>query len=137
MDRHSVSGLPECEKVSCNSECSCEGLAGPWEFSDPLRDKTAIPYTDSDTIALIDEAVDDLVALRCPLGRGDAGAVLSCLVSLIDEAESRLWDGVADARDQDYTWDEIADRLARTARAVRRRYADYTRWRRSFGSEHD
>jgi hypothetical protein len=135
MGAHSGSGLPECGKTSCNAECSCDGLPGPWEFCDPRRDETEIPYTDPDTVALIDEAVDDLDAFRCPLGRGDAGAILSCLVSLIDEAQSRMWDAVADARDQDYTWDEIADRLAGTARSVRRRYAAYTRWRTTLGEQ--
>jgi hypothetical protein len=120
----------ESEKTWCSYECSCSGLLDPWEASDSRRGGTAVPYTGPDTTALVDEAVDDLVASRCPLGPDDAGAALSCLVSLIEEAESRLWDAVADARDQDYTWDEVADRLARTARSARRRYASYTRWRR-------
>jgi hypothetical protein len=102
----------------------------PWEFSDPRRDETAIPYTDSNTIALIDDALDSLVVFRCPLGRGDGGAAVSCLVSLIEEARSRLWDAVADAKDQGYTWDDIAERLSGTAGSARRRYGGYTSWRR-------
>jgi hypothetical protein len=102
---------------------------GPWAFSDPRRDHTAIPFTDADTQALIDRAVDSLVIFRCPMGLGDAGATVSALVSLIAEADGRLADAVADARDQDYTWDDIASRLATTTTTARRRYAVYTRRR--------
>jgi hypothetical protein len=55
--------------------------------------------------------------------------VLSFLASLIAEAQARLPDAVADARDRDYTWPEIAGRLAVGASTVRRRYGGYTRWR--------
>ena len=103
----------------------------PWQFSDPRRDEATVPYTDADTGDLIDEAVDSLVTFRCPLGQGDAGVTLSCLVSLIDEATSRLCDTIADARDQDYSWDEIAHRMARSVLSTRRRYAGHTRRRKN------
>jgi hypothetical protein len=102
---------------------------GPWALRDPRRDHTAIPFTDADTQNLIDQAVDTLVIYRCPLGLGDAGATVSALVSLIAEADGRLADAVADARDQHYTWDDIASRLATTTTTARRRYAAYTQWR--------
>lgn len=70
-------------------------------FADPRRDGTLVPRTGADTAALIEGAVESLVILRCPMGLGDAGAVVSCLVSLIAEAQSRLPDAVADAWDQD------------------------------------
>jgi hypothetical protein len=63
--------------------------------------------------------------------------VLSCLASLIAEAQSRLPDAVADARDRDYTWAEIATRLAATTSAARRRYGDYSRWRAVVAAEED
>lgn len=103
--------------------------AGHWAFTDPRRSHSAIPYTDADTIALIDQALEFLVLLRSPMELGDAGATVSALVSLIAETDSRLPDAVADARDQGYTWDDIAGRLATTTPTARRRYADYARWR--------
>jgi molybdenum-dependent DNA-binding transcriptional regulator ModE len=77
---------------------------------------------------LVEEAVGSLVVSRGG-GRGDAGAVLSALASLIAETQRRLPDAVADARDQEYTWAEIAARLATTTSVVSRRYRDYIRWR--------
>lgn len=102
----------------------------PSEWRDPHVSYSAIPYTDGDTIMLIDQAVETLVLLRGPMKLGDAAATVSALVSLIAEADSRLPDAVADARDQGYTWDAIADRLATTVSTARRRYADYAHWRK-------
>ncbi|MGH2669157.1 MAG: hypothetical protein ACRDH5_08605 [bacterium] len=103
--------------------------AGPWAFTDPRHDRSIIPYTDDDTVALIDDAVESLVLLRSPMHLGDAAATISALVSLAAEADSRIPDAVADARDQGHSWDTIADRLATTVATARRRYAAYTRWR--------
>lgn len=103
---------------------------GPWAFTDPRRDGSVVPHTDDDTTALIDEAVDSLVLMRSPMYLGDAAVTISALVSLIAEAESRLADAIADARDQDYSWDEIASRLATTATVARRRYSAYARTRK-------
>ncbi|MDQ1394206.1 MAG: hypothetical protein QOF30_3183, partial [Acidimicrobiaceae bacterium] len=47
------------------------------------------------------------------------------------------WDAVADARDQGYTWDEIADRLATSVSTARRRYAAYSHWRNTQPVEPD
>lgn len=101
----------------------------PWAFTDPRRSHSAIPYTDLDTIALVDQAVESLVLLRSPMELGDAGATISALVSLIVEADSRLPDAVADVRGQGDTWDDIASRLATTVATARRRYARYARGR--------
>lgn len=103
---------------------------GPWDMADPRRDRSAIPYTDADTEALIDELIDTLVIFRCPMGLGDTGPTISALASLEAEIALRLPDAVADARDQGYTWQEIAARLATTASAARQRHAAYTRSRR-------
>lgn len=103
---------------------------GPWTFTDPRRDGTGIPYTDVDTAALIDEAVESLVLLRSPMHLGDAAATISALVSLIAEAEGQLADAVVDARDQDYPWDAIATRLTTTASTAQRRYSAYERTRK-------
>jgi DNA-directed RNA polymerase specialized sigma24 family protein len=93
-------------------------------------DRARAPYLDYDTLGLVEGAVESLVCSRGS-GQGDAGAALSCLASLIAEAQSQLPDAVAQARCHDYTWEEIASRLATTARTVRRRYGAYARWRAS------
>ena len=91
-------------------------------------DHTAIPATDCTTAALIDGAVAELIGRRN--GRtDDAGALVSCLLSLATEADDRLHDAVADARDQRYSWDEIAQRLATSTTTARRRFAAYARMR--------
>jgi hypothetical protein len=102
---------------------------GPWQFNDPRLDRAMIPYTDDDTAALIDETATSLVLMRAPMLLGDAGPTISVLVSLAGQAEQLLFDAVADAKDQGYTWDQIASRLATTTATARRRYAAYTRWR--------
>jgi hypothetical protein len=112
-------------------------LADRWEQHDPRRDRTAIPYTDSDTHALIDQAAYLLTIFRAPMSFGDAGAAVSVFVSLAVEAEDRLHDAVADARDQGYTWDEIADRLNTSVTTARRRYHAYTNWRRTQPLDND
>ena len=100
-----------------------------WEPADPRRDRALIPYTDNDTTELIDQAAVTLVLLRAPMWLGDAGPTISVLVSLAAETDSLVFDAVADAKDQGYTWAQIATRLATTAATARRRYAPYTRWR--------
>ncbi len=108
--------------------CSCGLTGAPFEFHRPDCDRSSCPWLDEETLALVEEAVGSLVVSRGG-GRGDAGAVLSALASLIAETQRRLPDAVADARDQEYTWAEIAARLATTTSVVSRRYRDYIRWR--------
>jgi hypothetical protein len=96
----------------------------------PRCDRARAPYLDYDTLGLVEGAVESLVCSRGS-GQGDAGAALSCLVSLIAQAQSQLPDAVAQARCHDYTWGEIASRLATTKRTARRRYESYARWRAS------
>ncbi|MHB1555177.1 MAG: hypothetical protein ACYCSX_17970 [Acidimicrobiales bacterium] len=85
---------------------------------------------------MVEHAVESLVWVR-GTGVGDAGAALSALASLIAEAQSRLPDAVADAREQDYTWAEIAARLASAASTARRRYGHYSSWRADLGEQVD
>lgn len=102
-----------------------------WAFDEPAPCRTAIPFTDADSAAVLDEAVRSLLARRAPAEIGEAGATLAVLVSIAAEADGRLPDAVADARDQGSTWGAIALRMASTVPAVRHRYAGYARWRRS------
>lgn len=100
-----------------------------WKLSDPCRDRALHPYTDADTATILDRAVAALIVLRAPTWLGDPGPTLSVLVSLGAEAGGRVDDAVAEARDQGYSWDQIACRLATTATAARRRHAGYVAWR--------
>lgn len=127
MDRVSCSpSWLRTDSLHRGPECSC--VIGAGGFHDRACDRAARPYIDDETAALIDSAVETLVCCRGS-GSGDAGAALSCLTSLIIEALSRLPDAVADAREHDYSWDEIAARLATTASCAHRRYASYSRGR--------
>jgi hypothetical protein len=101
----------------------------PWTMTDPRRPCPAIPYTDADSETLVAELVDTLTIFRCPMGLGDAGATVSVLASIEAEITFQLLDAVADARDQDYTWNDIAKRLGTTASTARHRYAAYVRSR--------
>jgi hypothetical protein len=136
--------LPSClprgwlgdESFPADPECSCGLTGAPSEFHRLGCDRTLHPYLDEVTLALVEEAVDSLACLRGS-GRGDAGAALSALASLIAEAHSRLPDAVADAREADYTWAEIGTRLATTASTAWRRYGDYARWRAGLAVQED
>ena len=81
------------------------------------------PVCDDDTDDVLRGAADELVLRRSPAHRGDARAALHALASLSAQIELALPDAVADARDQDYTWGEIARLLGRPKRAVKRGYA--------------
>jgi hypothetical protein len=100
-----------------------------WNMTDPRRPCPAVPYCDTDSETLVAELVDTLTIFRCPMGLGDAGATVSVLASIEAEITFRLLDAVADARDQDYAWNDIAVRLGTTASTARHRYAAYVRSR--------
>jgi hypothetical protein len=104
---------------------------GPWTVIDRRPCRAAIPYTDADSAAALARVVRWLVARRSPSAPGDAGATVSVLVSLLAEADAMLAEAVADARDQGYTWDDVAMRLGTTASAARHRWGSYARSRRS------
>jgi hypothetical protein len=106
-------------------------LDRPWEMSDPRRDRTLHPYTDADTVAVIDRAVTTLVLLRAPMWLGDPGPPISVLVSQVAEADGRLYDAVAAAADAGYSWDQVAAQLDASVATARRRYGPYSRWRRT------
>ena len=94
-------------------------------------DRTLCPTTDALCLQALDHAIAIMVAFRGG-EPDDPGAVISTLVSLIAEADSRLTDTVADARERGYTWDQVASRLGTTIPAARYRYAQYAGWQRGW-----
>jgi len=114
--------------LSCDAKPSPPHLVRRYG-EDPGPGFTAIPYTDTDSAGLIDEALRSLVVLRAGSTR-DPGAVLSVLVSLAAEVGARVPDAVWLARARHgYSWDQVAERLGITTESARRRYADYVRAR--------
>jgi hypothetical protein len=98
---------------------------------EPRRDHYLAPATGDDTEQVLDDAIDTLGTLRRLPSLGDAGATLHLLTSLIAQAEHRLPRAVADARDQDYSWAQIADLLGVTRASAWQRYAGRTNHHRT------
>jgi hypothetical protein len=102
-----------------------DATTGPWVTIDPRRRYPSSPLVDCESEAVLAVAVNDLILLRSPMWSGDAGATLHALASLAAEIEGWLPDAVADARDQQYRWDEIAGMLGVPAGTARRRFAHH------------
>ena len=93
---------------------------------EPRRDHYLAPATGEDTERVLEEAIATLATLRNLPWLGDAGATLHLLTSLIEQAERRLPQAVADARDQDYSWAKIADLLGVTRASAWQHYSRHT-----------
>ena len=93
---------------------------------EPRRDHYIEPATDDDTRAVLGSAIEALCPLRGLEWVGDAGATLHRLASLVAEATERVPRAVADARDQDYSWAQVADLLGVTRASAWQRYAAHT-----------
>lgn len=107
---------------------------GRWHFV--VTDRTIEPYRDDDTVELVDDLVDSLIICRCG-STADAGAQLSVIASLTAELDARLPEAIFEARDQDYTWNEIARRLAMPESSIRHRYGDYVTCRKEMPNNYD
>ncbi|HVW31372.1 MAG TPA: hypothetical protein VHL53_02430 [Acidimicrobiia bacterium] len=81
------------------------------------------PAIDGDTAGVLDQAIDTLAKLRGMDGNGAAAATVHLLASLIAETQQRLHRAVADARNQDCSWAEIADLLGVTRASAWQRFA--------------
>ena len=92
---------------------------------DRLPVPPAPPRVDDENRVLLDRLIDALVDLRFPLSRHDATARLHVLASLAADVHARIPDLIADARDPDYTWAQIATSLATSPAAARRRHRDH------------
>ena len=83
--------------------------------SQPLRltepGELPAPRIDTDSAAVLAEAVDALAALRTPYWLGDNAVGLHALASLIAQAHTMIPDAVHAARDQGHTWAEIGQLL--------------------------
>ncbi|MGH9121260.1 MAG: hypothetical protein ACRDYC_04825 [Acidimicrobiales bacterium] len=90
---------------------------------DQLPVPPAAPVVDRECRLLLDRLVTALTDLRFPLCRYDAAAQLHVLASLHADIDARLPDVIADARDQDYSWDQIATSLGTSPATARRRAA--------------
>jgi hypothetical protein len=84
------------------------------------------PRTDTDSAAVLADAVETLARLRTPYWLGDSAVGLHVLASLINQAEQMLPGAVAAARDQGHTWAEIGQLLAITQATARRRYGGHS-----------
>ena len=93
---------------------------------EPRRDHYIEPATGPDSDRVLDDAIASLGTLRNLPWLGDAGATMHLLVSLIPQAEQQLPRAIADAREQDYSWAEIADLLGVTRASAWQRYAGKT-----------
>jgi hypothetical protein len=77
-----------------------------------MTEHTPARYTDHTSAAIVDDAVHTLATLRGLQAVGDAGAALHALASLAAQIDELLPTTITHARDQDYTWSEIAALLA-------------------------
>ena len=97
--------------------------AETWQTSDPRRPPPDQVVLDDDSLRVIEDAVYQLGILRSPMSHGDGLLRLHVLASLIAQADALIADAVADARDQDHPWPDIARRLGINADTARRRYS--------------
>src|SRR5579859_5900482 len=107
----------------------CFDTTGRWHYVDPVADRSGQPYRDDDTISLVDDLIDTLIICRSG-STADAGAQLSIIASLTAELDARLPETIFEARDQDYTWAQIAARLNFAESTIRHRYGDYVACRK-------
>jgi hypothetical protein len=90
-------------------------------------DQMPAPVVDDVSATVLDEAIDTLAGLRTPYWLGDSAVRLHALASLLAQGNAMLPHAVAQARDQDLTWDQIGQLLGLTGPAAARRYRPATR----------
>jgi hypothetical protein len=103
--------------------------AETWQMKDPSPLHPDHLVVDDDSAEALELAVHHLELARSPLNQGDGALRVHVLVSLIAQADALIADAVADARDQDHLWADIAAQLGVTAQTARRRYAHHHRTR--------
>jgi hypothetical protein len=97
----------------------------------PLRlttpEEIPAPVVDDLSATVLGEAIDTLAALRTPYWLGDTAVHLHALASLLVQAQRLIPDAVAQARDQELTWEEIGQLLGLSGSTAARRYRHTTR----------
>jgi hypothetical protein len=101
-----------------------------WQMNNPHRVHPDHVILDDDSTQIIETAIYQLGVCRSPMGHDDPMLRVHTLATLIAGADALLADAVADARDQDYPWADIAQQLGVTADTARRRYSQHHRTRR-------
>ena len=84
-------------------------------------DDLPAPRTDHNSLAIVEGAIELLSRARTAYWLGDSGVRLHAIASLIAEAQHQLPQAIRDARDQELTWDEIAQLLGTSPRTAQRR----------------
>jgi hypothetical protein len=97
--------------------------ADTWQTQDPRRSHPNHVVLDDDSAQVTEKAVYLLSICRSPMGLGDGTLRVHALATLIAQANTLMADAVADARDQDRPWSDIAAQLGMTADTARRRYS--------------
>ena len=85
-------------------------------------DQMPTPVVDDLSATVLDEAIDTLGELRTPYWLGDSAVRLHALASLLAQGQVLLPAAVAQARDQNLTWDQIGALLGLTGPAAARHY---------------
>lgn len=94
--------------------------------ADPRRRGPTGSTCDEHSAGVLDAAALSLTLLRAPLRLGDRLVELTVTASLLAECQARLPTAVTAAREQGHGWAEIAEALATTTTAARRRYQNTT-----------
>ena len=100
---------------------------GAITLADVITEHAPAPYTGDDSAAVLDDAVHTLGTLRRLQHVGDAGVTLHLLASLAAHIDILIPAAVHHARDQDYTWTEIAALAALSRDRVQRLAAHHRR----------
>ena len=98
---------------------------------EPRRDHYLAPATGEDSRRVLEAAIESLANLRNMAWLGDASVTLHLLTSLRAEVEQQLPRAVADVREQECSWAEIADLLGVTRASAWQRYAGRTNQNRT------
>jgi hypothetical protein len=80
------------------------------------------PRADSDSDAVLADAIEALAKVRTSYWLGDSAVTLHAIASLIAQARKTLPEAVAAAPDQCLTWTEIGQLLGLSHAAAARRY---------------
>jgi hypothetical protein len=92
-------------------------------------DDLPAPVADDLSATVLSKAIDTLASLRTAYWLGDTAVHLHALASLLTQAQRLLPDAVAQARDQELTWEEIGQLLGLSGSTTARRYRHSTRAR--------